>query len=130
MINVNPVAATNIAPIPGLQDLETRQTAAPGQYHYMLVLSRVKPAANAPASTSVPYYLTLSARRGSQQFVQVERLKLPFPFTTSSALIAFGLSSASDGEASASLEYYVKQGDANSATHYFTISPSQIKIDS
>jgi hypothetical protein len=130
VINVNPVAATGIAPIPGLQNLETRQTSAPGQYHYMLVLSRVKPPATASASSSVPYYLTLSARRGSQQFVQVERLKLPFPFTASSALVNFGLSPSSDGEASASLEYYVKQGDSGAVTHYFTISPSQIKIDS
>jgi hypothetical protein len=95
----------------------------------MLVLSRVKPPATASASSSVPYYLTLSARRGSQQFVQVERLKLPFAFTASTALVDFGLSPTSEGEASLSLEYYVKQGDSKSVTHYFTITPTQIKID-
>jgi hypothetical protein len=36
----------------------------------------------------------------------------------------------STAKASASLEYYVKQGDSNAVTHYFTISPTQIKIDS
>jgi hypothetical protein len=74
--------------------------------------------------------MTLFARRGEQQLVRVERLKLPFPFTASTALVNFGLSPNSNGEASASLEYYVKQGDSNAATHYFTISPTRIQIDS
>jgi hypothetical protein len=130
LINVNPVAATGLADIPGLEDVQTQRTAAPGQYHYVLRLSRVKPATSAAASSPVPYYLTLFARRGDQQLVRVERLKLPFSFTASTALVSFGLSPSSDGGASASLEYYVKQGNSNAVTHYFTITPTRIQIDS
>jgi hypothetical protein len=103
---------------------------APGGYDYRLVLGTVGAPAGASSSTPQPYYFTLWARRGVRPFVRVQRLKLPWSFTASSLIAQFSLDANKDGSANVGLSWYVKHGDANDMTHYFTLTPQGINIDS
>jgi hypothetical protein len=129
IITQNPAPAVVFPRVPGLSDVEGRETSAPGGYHYRLLLSAVKPPRGASVATPVPYYFTLSVRRGSQPLVIVHRLKLPYPFTANSVIADFSVDPNPDGSANAALSWYVRQGDPTDMTHYFTLAPNRINID-
>ena len=125
----NPQPAVSLLPVHGLTYVDARETAAPGGYRYRLFLSKVKPPPGASADTPVAYYFTLWVRRGSQPFVVVHRVKLPYPFTAGSNIADFSVDPNPDGGANAGLSWYRKQGDQSDITHYFTLTPSHISID-
>jgi hypothetical protein len=129
IVTQDPAPAVIPAPVSGLGDLEAHETAAPGGYRYRLLLSAVTPAHGASAAAPVPYYFTLSVRRHDQPFAIVHRLKLPYPFTASSVIADFSLSSNPDGTGNAALSWFVKQGDPTDVTHYFTLTPNRINVD-
>ena len=78
----------------------------------------------------MPYYFTLLARRGSAPFTTVQRLKLPWTFTNSSIMASFPVDANPDGTANVGLSWFVKNGDTNDVTHYFTLTPQGINITS
>ena len=129
IISEHPAPALHLPKVRGLRIVEAQQGAAPGGYQYRLVLSAVRPPRGATVGTRVPYYLTLLVRRGSGRFVTVHRLKLPYPFTASSTISQFDVGANDDGSGNAMLSWYVRQGDEESMTEYFTLTPNRINLN-
>ncbi len=129
IVTQEPAPAIVLVPVRGLRDLEARETSAPGGYRYRLLLSAVDPPRGGSPGTPVAYYLTLSVRRGSRPLVVVHRLRVPYPFTASSAVADFSVSPNPDGTGNAALSWYVRQGDPTDVTHYFTLTPNRINVD-
>jgi hypothetical protein len=86
--------------------------------------------AGTPPGKREPYYLTLWLRQGSAPFHRVQRLHLPWIFTQSSVIRQFALSANSDGSANVSLSWFVRDGQPGAVTHYLTLVPTGISIDS
>jgi hypothetical protein len=115
---------------PKLRVVAVRATTSPGGYHYRLVLSAAGQAGSASPARRVPYYFTLSVARGNRPATRVQQLKLPFAFTSSSVIAEFTVDPEPRGIANVGLSWYVRRGDANDVTHYFTLSTRGVQIDS
>jgi hypothetical protein len=110
--------------------LQTKQIAAPGGYSYRLVLATVRAAPGALPATRRPLFLTLHARRGRAPFVLVESRRLPWRWTVGSIVTQFQLDPNPDGSGNVGLSWLVLPRDQNTVTHYFTITPQGININS
>jgi predicted Ser/Thr protein kinase len=99
-------------------------------YSYRLALWTVRTPASTPPATREPYSFVLAVRRGSGPFVVVDRQQLPFQFTASSMIYQFAFDRNKDGTGNVGLSWYVKPGDTTDVTHYFTVTPTGIRIDS
>jgi hypothetical protein len=124
------VQGQTVQAIPNEVVKQTKQLTTKQGYAYRLVLSTVKPSAGASSSTSVPYYFTLWARHGNDPFVTVQRLKLPWAFTTSSTVAQLQVDPNPDGSINGGFSWFVKRGDTTDQTHYFTLTPQGIAITS
>jgi hypothetical protein len=74
--------------------------------------------------------LTLWVRRGAGPLLRVEGLKLPWRFTATSTITQFALTPNSDGSGNLALSWLVGGGDTSGVTHYLTVTPAGIAIDS
>jgi hypothetical protein len=83
-----------------------------------------------PPSTGEPYYFTLFVRRASGPFLQVRQMKLPWRFTASSAITQFAVTPNNDGTANVGLSWLIGVGSTDGVTHYFTLTPVGINVDS
>ena len=128
VISQNPMPAPFLPPVHGLTTVDARETDAPGGYRYRLVLSKVGPPRGASATTPVTYYFTLSVRRGSQPFVVVHRLKLPYPFKPHSVIADFTVYSNPNGTAGAILSWFLIDHRSELA-HSFSLTPQEISIN-
>jgi serine/threonine-protein kinase len=130
-LSLTPVASQNIAPIPNRRPLQTVSLKARAGYEYQLALDTENAPRGSAPQTQLPLYLTLKARRGSQPFVTVQRLKLPskWRWTKSSLIAAFTLDPNPDGSGQVALSWFVIAGDKNDVTHYLTVAPQGIFID-
>jgi hypothetical protein len=99
-------------------------------YSYRLALWTVRTPASTPPATPEPYSFVLAVRRGAGPFVVVDRRQLPFRFTASSMIYQFAFDRNNDGTGNVGLSWYVKPGDTTDVTHYFTVTPTGINIDS
>jgi protein kinase-like protein len=95
-----------------------------------IVLSRLRLPAAAQAGRRDPHFLTLFVRDGGAPFVRIQRLRLPWLFTASSTLNSFSLTPNGDGSGNIALSWIVGAGNANGVTHYLTVTPSGLTIDS
>jgi serine/threonine protein kinase len=124
------VQSQRVAAIPNLVAVRTKDLTVPQGYGYRLVVSKVQPPAGASPRTPVPYYFTLYARRGSQPLMTVERLKLPWPFTASSLIAQLQVDPNPDGSLNVGFSWFVRRGDTGDQTHYFTLTPQGINVNS
>ncbi len=99
-------------------------------YSYRLALWTVQTPAGTAPSTPEPYSFVLAVSRGGGPFAIVEKRKLPFRFTASSVIKQFQFDPSRDGTGNVGLSWYLKNGETNDQTHYFTILPTGIQIDS
>jgi predicted Ser/Thr protein kinase len=131
VLTLDPVPTQALGPIHDEHQLAVRQTSAPGGYQYRLTFSTINAPASAPASTVLPLYLTLQARRGSSKLITVQRLKLPaaWRWRKDSRIASFTLDPDPDGSGQVGLSWYVKTGDTGDVTHYLNVAPQGISID-
>jgi hypothetical protein len=130
-LSLTPVQSQDVPAIPNRRPLQTVSVKAPAGYEYRLALDTVNAPRGSTARTQLPLYLTLMARRGSQAFVTVQRLKLPskWRWTKSSLIASFTLDPEPDGSGQVGLSWFVMGGDKNDVTHYLTVAPQGIFID-
>jgi hypothetical protein len=130
-LSLTPVQSQDVPPIPNRRPLQTVSLKARAGYEYRLALDTINAPSGSSARTQLPLYLTLKARRGSQPFVTVERLKLPssWRWTKSSLIASFTLDPNPDGSGQVGLSWFVIAGDKNDVTHYLTVAPQGIFID-
>ena len=110
--------------------VKTRQTTDAKHDTYRLVLSTPRVPDSTPPSTRVPYYLTEYVRHGRGPSNKVDRIELPWTFTASSVVADFRLDANPGGGGNVGLSYWVKNGDHTDQTHYMTLTPVAINIDS
>jgi hypothetical protein len=115
---------------PVLTAVAVRRTAAPGGLHYRLELAKAPTSPTTSPETPVSYYFNLWVGRGNGPLMHVQRLKLPFIFTASSFISSFTLDSEPTGIGNVGLSWFVKNGDTSTVTHYFTLMPTGIAVDS
>jgi hypothetical protein len=117
-----PAAAQSLEP-PSSQLVVSTTAAvqAPCRYRYVLVLH----ASRHRLGSVVPYFVTLRVAFGSHPFVPVERVKLPYPFTSGSFVSDFSVTGEPDGTAQVALSWSVRPGGAT-LTRYFTATPGGI----
>jgi predicted Ser/Thr protein kinase len=129
---LTPVQSQDIPAIAHRRPLQTVATDAPGGYSYRVMLDTVNAPAHSASGTPLPLYMTLLAKRGSGQFVTVQRLKLPaaWKWTNSSTVASFTLDPEPDGSGQIGLSWFVKGGDSNDVTHYLGVGPQGIQIQS
>ena len=130
--SLTPVQSQDVAPITHRRPLQTVAADAPGGYSYRVMLDTTDAPANSASGTKLPLYMTLLARRGSEPFVTVQRLKLPdaWKWTKSSTVASFTLDPQPDGSGQIGLSWFVKAGDQNDVTHYLGVGPQGIQIQS
>jgi hypothetical protein len=97
---------------------------------YRLVLSTAPRPATTVANGRAPHYFTLWVRQSGGPFLQVQRLRLPWRFTVTSTITQFALTPNGDGSANVSLSWLIGGGNTNDVTHYLTLTPSGIIVDS
>ena len=119
----------DVAGIPNPMVVETRQVRAGRGFTYRLELVTVTVPRSTPPTTPEPYYSRLSVRRGHGPFSVVETKQLPYQFTASSVVQQFTLDSNKDGSDNVGLSWYVKNGDTNDVTHYFTVVPTGVVVN-
>ncbi|MGZ4321655.1 MAG: serine/threonine-protein kinase [Solirubrobacteraceae bacterium] len=131
-LSLTPVQSQDVPAIAHRRPLQTVATDAPGGYSYRVTLDTVNAPANSASGTPLPLYMTLLAKRGSGQFVTVQRLKLPAAWkcTNSSTVASFTLDPQPDGSGQIGLSWFVKAGDQNDVTHYLGVGPQGIQIQS
>ncbi|MGZ4180872.1 MAG: serine/threonine-protein kinase [Solirubrobacteraceae bacterium] len=131
-LSLTPVQSQDVPAIAHRRPLQTVATDAPGGYSYRVTLDTVNAPANSASGTPLPLYMTLLAKRGSGQFVTVQRLKLPaaWKWTNSSTVASFTLDPQPDGSGQIGLSWFVKAGDQNDVTHYLGVGPQGIQIQS
>ena len=131
-LSLTPVQSQDVPAIAHRRPLQTVATDAPGGYSYRVMLDTVNAPANSASGTPLPLYMTLLAKRGSGQFVTVQRLKLPaaWKWTNSSTVASFTLDPQPDGSGQIGLSWFVKAGDQNDVTHYLGVGPQGIQIQS
>ncbi|MGZ4218546.1 MAG: serine/threonine-protein kinase [Solirubrobacteraceae bacterium] len=131
-LSLTPVQSQDVPAIAHRRPLQTVATDAPGGYSYRVTLDTVNAPANSASGTPLPLYMTLLAKRGSGQFVTVQRLKLPaaWKWTNSSTVASFTLDPQPDGSGQIGLSWFVKAGDQNDVTHYLGVGPHGIQIQS
>jgi serine/threonine protein kinase len=131
-LSLAPVAAQRISPIRNRRPLQKAALAAPGGYTYRAFLATVNLPPSAPASTRLPLYVTLQARRGAMPFVTVEQLRLPsrWVWTGTSVVTSFRLDPNPDGSGGIGVSWIVTPNEENAVTHYLTIGPQGIQVDS
>lgn len=131
VLTLTPVQAQNLPTIHGKRPLQTLSITAPGGYAYRLMLATVNAPRGAGPGKSLPLYLTLQARRGSQPLVTVQQLELPaaWRWTVSSIVASFTLDPNPDGSGQVGLSWFVKAGDRNDVTHYLGVGPQGIQIN-
>jgi hypothetical protein len=117
-----PAAAQSLEP-PSTQLVAIRTAAvqAPCRHRYFLVLL----ASRRRLGSAVPHFVTLRVAFGSHHLVPVERVKLPYPFTSGSLVTDFSATGEPDGTAQVALSWSVRPGGAN-LTRYFTATPGGI----
>jgi hypothetical protein len=130
--SLTPVQSQDIPTIAHRRPLQTRAVDAPGGYSYRVMLDTTDAPANSASGTRLPLYMTLLAKRGSEPFVTVQRLKLPdaWKWTNSSTVASFTLDAEPDGSGQIGLSWFVKAGDQNDVTHYLGVGPQGIQIQS
>lgn len=117
-----PAAAQSLEPPSSqLAAVRTSATRAPCHYRYVLVLLASRHA----AGPRVPYFVTLRVAYGSHPLVTVQRVELPYTFTSGSFVSDFSLTGEPDGTAQVALSWSVRPGGAN-LTRYFTATPGGI----
>jgi predicted Ser/Thr protein kinase len=131
-LSLTPVQSQDVPAITHRRPLQTVATDAPGGYSYRVTLDTVNAPSNAPSGTSLPLYMTLIAKRGSMPFVTVQRLKLPpeWKWTKGSRVASFTLDPQPDGYGQIGLSWFVHAGDSNDVTHYITVGPQGLQLDS
>jgi serine/threonine protein kinase len=110
--------------------VQSQRVSAPHGYVYKAILSTLHPPAGALPGSREPYYLGLWVRHGLGPSHRVERLRLPWRFTASSVIRQFALNANSDGSANVSLSWFVENGQPDPVTHYLTLEPTGIAVDS
>lgn len=117
-----PAAAQSLEP-PSTQLVAIRTAAvqAPCRYRYVLVLL----ASRRPPRPDVPHFVTLRVAFASHHLVSVERVKLPYRFTSGSLVTDFSATGEPGGTAQVALSWSVRPGGAN-LTRYFTATPGGI----
>jgi serine/threonine protein kinase len=130
--SLTPVQSQDIPAIAHRRPLQTVAADAPGGYSYRVMLDTVNAPANTASGTPLPLYMTLLAKRGSGQFVTVQRLRLPsaWKWTNGSTVASFTLDPQPDGSGQIGLSWFVKAGDQNDVTHYLGVGPQGIQIQS
>jgi hypothetical protein len=117
-----PAAAQSLEPPSSqLAVSTTAAVQAPCHYRYVLVLH----ASRRRLGSVVPYFVTLRVAFESQHLVPVERVKLPYTFTSGSFVTDFSLTGEPDGTAQVALSWSVRPGGPN-LTRYFTATPGGI----
>jgi serine/threonine protein kinase len=124
------VQGQTVSPLRDEQIVQTKDLSVPQGYGYRVVIATIKAPLGASSSTIIPYYLTLSARHGSDPLQTVQRLKLPWTFTTSSIIAQFRVDPNPDGSLNVGLSWFVKKGDTADQTHYLSLTPQGIDINS